>query len=219
MRRRGKPQLRRIRIVLWLAVATVVGITGGQLLVRWLDRSEQPAPRSAEEVARDLVTGEFALIDHRGRDVTDEDFKGEWLLVFFGYTHCPDVCPTTLSTIALILDQLGDDAAEVQPLFISVDPARDTPAVLADYVTLFDPRLLGLTGTEEQVADAARAYRAYYAKAPLPGEESVGADGDYAMDHTAHLYLMDPDGVYAKVFSPTDTVEKIVGEIRSRLNQ
>lgn len=211
--------MRSIRIAVWLAVATVIGLMAGYMAVREADQPEPVPVRSAEDVARDMITGEFSLVDHTGRPVTDKDYQGSWRLVFFGYTHCPDVCPTTLSTVALVLDQLGDDAASIQPLFVSVDPARDTPAVLAEFVALFHPRLVGLTGTEDQVAAAARAYRAYYAKAPLPGEEAVGADGDYAMDHTAYLYLMDPDGLYAKVFSPTDTAETIAGQIRSRLHQ
>lgn len=211
--------MRKIRIAVWLVVATLAGLTAGYLAIR---PGEEPTPtqiRSAEDVARDLITGEFSLVDHTGQAVTDKDYRGAWRLVFFGYTHCPDVCPTTLSTVALILDELGEDAAKIQPMFITVDPARDTPEVLAQYVVLFHPRLVGLTGSEEQVAAAARAYRAYYAKAPLPGEEAVSAGGDYAMDHTAYLYLMDPDGVYAKAFSPTDTAERIAGEIQSRLKR
>lgn len=211
--------MRRIRIALWLAVATLAGLTGGYIATRPTDAPRQIPARSAEEVARDLIGGEFSLVDHTGHPVTNSDYQGSWRLIFFGYTHCPDVCPTTLSTVAMILDQLGEDAAEIQPLFITVDPARDTPEALAEYVVLFHPRLVGLTGSEEQVAAAAKAYRAYYAKVPLPGEEAVGADDDYAMDHTAYLYLMDRDGTYAKVFSPTDTVETIAGQIRSRMNE
>lgn len=211
--------MHKIRIVLWLAVATVGGLTAGYLALQPGREAEPPQTRSAEEVARDLITGEFSLLDQRGRPVTDKDFEGYWRLVFFGYTHCPDVCPTTLSTMALVLDELGDDAAKIQPLFITIDPARDTPEVLADYVIAFHRRLVGLTGSQEQVAAAAKAYRAYYAKAPLPGQERVDAEGDYAMDHTAYLYLMDPHGRYATVFAPTDTAEKIASGIRRRLHE
>lgn len=210
--------MRKIRIVLWFAVATVVGLTAGYMALRSGDEPKSQPARTAGDVARELITGEFSLVDQTGRPVTDKDFEGSWRLVFFGYTHCPDVCPTTLSTMTLVLDLLGDEAAKVQPLFISVDPARDTPAVLADYVAAFHPRLIGLTGSAEQIAAAAKAYRAYYSRAPLPGEESVDLDGDYAMDHTAYLYLMDPQGRYAKAFGPTDTAEKIAADIRPRLN-
>ena len=203
--------MRAVRIVLWLAVATVAGLSAGYFLFG------QPEPqqplRSAEEVARDLINGRFSLIDHTGAPVTEKTYDGTWRLVFFGYTHCPDVCPTTLGTIALIMDELGEDAAQVTPLFITVDPARDTPALLADYVVAFHPRIVGLTGSDEQIAATARNFRAYYAKSKPETDDDPDS---YGMDHTAYLYLMLPDGSYGKAFSPVDTVETIVREMRAR---
>jgi protein SCO1/2 len=210
--------MRKIRLLLWFAAATATAVFAALYVA---DRMAPPPPgtqerlQTAEQVARDVVTGEFTLMGGDGEPVSDTDFRGRWLLIFFGYTHCPDVCPTSLGTMALIVDELGDHADALQPLFISVDPARDTREIIAEYVAVFHPRIIGLTGSEEQVAAAARSHRAYYAKVPLSDGEGTG--DDYAVDHSAHLYLMDPDGVYATVFSPTDTVEAVVGAIRARM--
>jgi protein SCO1/2 len=208
---------------MWLLIATAVAVVGAQLVIRTMDDTGAPPTaeeraRTAQEVAREVVTGEFSLIDHRGQAVTDEDFRGSWPLIFFGYTYCPDVCPTSLGVVALVMDELGDDAAKVQPLFISVDPARDTPEVMAEYVAAFHPRMIGLTGGEEQIAAAAQSHRAYYAKI-LTFEGDKIVEDEYSMDHSAYLYLMDPQGVYATVFSPTDTAEDIAAKIRVFINK
>jgi len=208
---------------MWLLIATGVAVMGAQLVIRMMDDANAPPTAeeqalTAQQVARDIVTGEFSLIDHRGNSVTDEDFRGSWPLIFFGYTHCPDVCPTTLAVVGLVMDALGEDAAKVQPLLITVDPARDTPEVMAEYVDAFHPRLIGLTGSEIQVAAAAQSHRAYYAKVLMFEGDKIIED-EYAMDHSAYLYLMDPDGVYATVFSPTDTAEDIAEKIRGFLNE
>lgn len=215
--------LRKVRLILWLLAATAVAVMGAQMAIRFMDANDaQPTAeeqaRAAKEVAREVVTGEFSLIDHHGKAVTDEDYRGSWPLIFFGYTHCPDVCPTTLGVVALVMDTLGEDAAKVQPLFITVDPERDTPEIMAEYVAAFHPRIIGLSGSLEQVKAAAVSHRAYYAKAPTEEGGEITAD-DYAMDHSAYLYLMDPDGVYAHVFSPTDTPEEIVASIRENINR
>ena len=160
-----------------------------------------------------LIGGPFTLQDQNGRPVSDTDFRGKLLLVYFGYTFCPDVCPTELQTISLALDQLGKDAAKVQPLFITVDPARDTPAVLKDYMSNFYPGFLGLTGTPDQVATAAKGYRVYYAKAPVP----AGGAADYLMDHSGFVYLMDREGHYLAHFVPNTPPEKIAERIRKAL--
>lgn len=215
--------MRKVRLILWLLIATAAAVAGAQLVLRTnsVDQAKPTAEeqaRTATEVARDVVTGEFSLIDHNGKPVTDEDYRGYWLLIFFGYTHCPDVCPTSLGVVALVMDELGPDADKVQPLFITVDPERDTPEIMAEYVAAFHPRIIGLSGSAEQIKAAAQSHRAYYAKAPTAeGMEEVV--GEYAMDHSAYLYLMDPDGVYAHVFSPTDTPEEITAEIRNLMQQ
>lgn len=158
------------------------------------------------------IGGPFHLTDDHGRSVTDADYRGRWMLVDFGYTTCPDVCPTELQTIAAALNKLGPAASRVVPLFITVDPARDTPTVLADYVKLFDPRLIGLTGTSEQIAAAARAYRVYYAKVKPKGTTT------YLMDHSAFMYLMDPQGRFSALFTPTSTADELAAGIQEHLS-
>jgi len=138
-----------------------------------------------------LIGGPFTLVDQNGKTVTDRDFRGKYMLVYFGYTFCPDVCPTTLNEVADALDHLGAKADRLQPIFITVDPKRDTPAVIKQYVASFSPRLLGLTGTEEQVAKAAKEYRVYYAE-----HRTGSGPNDYTMDHSSVLYLMGPDGKF-----------------------
>jgi cytochrome oxidase Cu insertion factor (SCO1/SenC/PrrC family) len=215
--------LRKIRLVLWLLIATAAAVAGAQVVLRTMETDStmptaEEQTRTANEVARDVITGEFSLIDHHGKPVTDMDYRGSWPLIFFGYTHCPDVCPTALGVVALVMDELGPDADKVQPLFITVDPARDTPEIMSEFVAAFHPRIIGLSGSAKQVKAAAQSHRAYYAKAPaVEGMEEVV--GEYAMDHSAYLYLMDPEGVYAHVFSPTDTAEEITAEIRSFVKQ
>jgi protein SCO1/2 len=132
------------------------------------------------------VGGPFTLTDQTGATVTDRTYRGKWLLIYFGFTYCPDACPTALNNIAQALDALGPEAARIQPLLISVDPERDTPAVLRDYVAAFDSRIIGLTGTPEQVAAVARAYRVFY--------QRVGDGPDYTVDHITAIYVVDPDG-------------------------
>ena len=157
------------------------------------------------------VGGPFALTDDHNRPVTDETYRGRWMLVYFGYTFCPDVCPTELQTVSAALDALGPDADKLAPLFITVDPERDTVAAMADYVKLFDPRLIGLTGTPAQIAAATRAYRVYYAKA-TPKDSST-----YLMDHSSFLYLMGPDGQFRALFRPGTTPQELAAAIRTRM--
>jgi len=159
------------------------------------------------------IGGPFTLVSHTGRTVSDADFRGSYLLVYFGYTYCPDVCPTTLRDIGLALDALGADAERVQPLFITIDPERDTVAVLADYVGAFHPRLIGLTGTAEQVARAAKAYGVFYAKV-----ESKDKSEPYFMNHSAFTYLMGPDGRYLTVFPYGTKPKAMAAAIRNFLN-
>ena len=138
-----------------------------------------------------LIGGPFALEDGNGKPVTDHDFRGKYMLVYFGYTFCPDVCPTTLNEVADALDHLGNKADKLQAIFITVDPKRDTPAVVKQYAAAFSPRLMGLTGSAEQIANVAKEYRVYYA------EHRTGpGPNDYSMDHSSVLYLMGPDGKF-----------------------
>jgi cytochrome oxidase Cu insertion factor (SCO1/SenC/PrrC family) len=153
-------------------------------------------PRGPISIGTALVGGPFSLTDQEGRKVTDKDFLGKYMLVFFGYTYCPDICPTELQVMSAALDNLGAKADEIQPIFIYIDPQRDTPEVLKQYVTNFHPRLIALTGTPEEIAVAAKAYRVFYSKIG----NSSGPD-TYLMDHSTITYLMDKEGKFLKHFS------------------
>ncbi|MCC6718674.1 MAG: SCO family protein [Acetobacteraceae bacterium] len=157
------------------------------------------------------VGGPFELVDQNGKPVSERDFRGRFMLLFFGFTHCPDVCPTELQVLADVLEQLGPRAARVAPIFVTVDPERDTPAVLAEYVKLFDPRLIGLTGTEAQIAAMAKAYRVYYAKVTPPGAST------YLMNHSSFVYLMGPDGAFRGLFRYGTPAEEIARAITAGL--
>ena len=156
------------------------------------------------------VGGPFRLEDENGHPVTDQDMRGRPFLVFFGYTHCPDICPTTLFDISQVLQKLGPDADRTGALFITVDPERDTPAVLKDYLSNFDPHLRGLTGDPNAVNAAAKAYRVYAKKVPLD-------HGDYTMDHTAMVYLMDKEGRFVGPFNLKQTPEAAAAELKRYL--
>jgi cytochrome oxidase Cu insertion factor (SCO1/SenC/PrrC family) len=176
-----------------------------------------PARTSAEVMDilmwnREPVGGPFELVDHTGRIRTERDFRGRLMLVYFGFTYCPDVCPTDLQAIGLAMDRLGSDADNVQPLFITVDPERDTPQHLAEYVPLFHPRLIGLTGSLDAIRKAADAYKVYSAKVPLGKGQ-----GDYTVDHTAFIYLMDRNGDYLGFFPPGTSADRMVEIIRPQL--
>ncbi len=150
------------------------------------------------------VGGPFELVGQGGKTVTDQDFAGKYMMVYFGYTYCPDVCPTGLSDMGTALDMIDPaKAAKVQPIFISVDPARDTPEHLNEYVSYFHPRLIGLTGTEQQIKDVARAYRVFY----RIGEPESDDPQDYLVDHTSIIYLVGPDGKLVTHFSHGTTPE------------
>lgn len=155
-----------------------------------------------------LVGGPFTLTDQNGRKVSEKDFLGRYMLVFFGFTYCPDICPTELQVMATALDRLSPAmAAKIQPLFVSIDPARDTPAAMAEYVAQFHPAIVGLTGSPAQVDAAAKAFRIYYAKAP-------GGDADsYMMDHTTYTYLMGPKGEFLTVFARGTTAEDMAAAV------
>jgi protein SCO1/2 len=165
---------------------------------------------SVQAPAPSAVGGPFRLVDHNGQTVTDADLKGKPFLVFFGFTHCPDVCPTTLFEVSEVLGKLGDDAERVNALFVTVDPERDTAEKLKDYLSSFHPRLRGLTGTSEAIASMEKAYRVYSKKVPLDG-------GGYTMDHTAVVYLMDKDGRFVAPFNLKRKPEEAAAELRDYL--
>jgi protein SCO1 len=186
------------------AFAGILVLTAGVLIgVAFHDQAKGVAGSPLAGV----IGGKFALVDQNGRPFTDASLKGKWQLVFFGYTHCPDICPTALNDLSLALDQLGAKKSQVGIVFISVDPERDTPAVLKSYAESFDGPIVALTGTPDAVAQAAQDYKVYYAKHPR-------ADGGYDMDHSALIYVMDPEGRFTATFTPDDSEDTIVKRLQ-----
>ena len=193
-------------IVVLTAALAVLVVALGVVSWRLLMVPESGASGTA------LVGGPFTLVDQDGKEVTEADFAGRFMLIYFGYTFCPDFCPMSLSTMVQALDLLAPEQAEqVVPVLITIDPERDTVAQLAQYVPLFDARLVGLTGTPEQTAAAAKAYRVYFNKV----EE--GAEDAYLMDHSTFIYLMGPDGEYRRHFGANSTPEEVAEGLRAEL--
>jgi protein SCO1/2 len=156
------------------------------------------------------IGGPFSLIDQNGQPITDKDVKGKPFLVFFGYTHCPDVCPTTLFELSEVLRALGKDAGGTTALFVTVDPERDTPTVMKDYLSSFDPHLRGVTGDPKAIKAMEKEYRAYSKKHPT-------GNGDYSMDHSAVVYLMDKDGNFVAPFRLDRTPQEAAADLRKYL--
>jgi protein SCO1/2 len=183
------------------AIALAAALVGGLVALAVL----QPQVSNVlPSTGKALVGGPFTLVDHTGKTVTEKDFRGRYMLVYFGFTHCPDVCPTGLQVMAAALDKVGAKADQVTPILITVDPERDTPEQLASYVPSFSPRLVGLTGSPEQVAAALKAYRVYAKKV----EDPKSAAG-FTFDHTSLLYLMDRNGEYIAHFTHATSVDRI----------
>lgn len=199
MTRNGK-----IALVIGVLIAIAAGLWLSELMV-----GGSGGPGAVSSSGKAQVGGPFTLVNDAGETVTDETFRGRYMLIYFGFTFCPDVCPTELGIMSAALDQLGEKAEKVQPLFVTIDPERDTPEVMARYVTLFHPRLTGLTGTPEQIASIAKAYHVFYRKAE--DESST----DYTMDHSSIVFLMGPDGEYLKLFPPQTPPDKMAETIAS----
>lgn len=159
-----------------------------------------------------LIGGPFTLSDASGKQVTDKDFRGRYMLVFFGFTNCPDICPAGLQLMSAALDKIGAKADNVTPIFISVDPARDTREKLAAYVKNFNDRIVGLTGTPDEIAAVAKAYRVFYEKTP-----NESSPAEYGMNHTSIIYLMGPDGEYVTHFTPMTTVDQMAEKLSKLL--
>ncbi len=178
------------------------------------NEAAEPSPTELIEgllSGRAPVGGPFELTDQTGHRRTNADFRGKLVVLYFGYTYCPDVCPTELQSISLALDKLGATAEAVQPLFITVDPERDTPARLADFVSSFHPRLIGLTGSLAEIRKTAIAYRTFFVK------NNASTPGDYSVDHTGFIYLVGKDGSYLGFLPPGSTPDAIADAIRARL--
>lgn len=187
-----------------IAIAFAASLIVGLLIMFWamggISKVAQPA----------AIGGPFQLTDQNGKAVTDKNLKGKPTLIFFGYTHCPDVCPTSLFEISEVLRALGKDADKVNAVFISVDPERDTPATMKDYLSSFDPHLEGLSGDPAETAKVVTSYRVYAKKVPTK-------DGDYTMDHTALIYLMDRDGRFVSPFNLKRTPEEAAADLKKYL--
>ena len=168
-------------------------------------------PASGGGDAWGSIGGPFTLVDEDGKAVTDQDFRDKWLLVYFGYTYCPDVCPTSLARNAGAIDLLNDKGKQVVPVLITVDPQRDTPEKLKDYVRSFHPRMLGLTGTPEQIAQVAREYRVFYMKPPQTD------DNTYLVDHSSLSYLIGPDGRFVRHFSHQASPQQVADQLNKLL--
>jgi cytochrome oxidase Cu insertion factor (SCO1/SenC/PrrC family) len=181
----------RQKLIFALVVLVIAGVTA--LGALWFTRVQQDGPIGSGTA---LVGGPFTLTDQNGKRVTDQDFRGKYMLIFFGFTYCPDVCPGELQVMSAALDELGAEGEKIQPVFITIDPARDTPEAMKLYISNFHPRMVALTGSEADIAAVAKAYRVYYAKAK--GSEN---SPDYLMDHSTILYLMGPDGRFVKHFT------------------
>ena len=190
---------------LWLLLAIVAIVAGAA--TAWIDR--KPAGFRATDITGSSVGADFSMTDHNGKPRRLSDFKGKVVVVFFGFLNCPDVCPTTLARAAAVMKRLGAKASEVQVLLVTVDPERDTLDLLRSYVTSFDPRFLGLRGTQQELDAAARAFKIVYMKSPTPG-------GGYTMDHTASSFAVDKEG-RTRLLISHETSADAMGEDIARL--
>lgn len=200
--------LRIVRYGAWVGALILAFLSLASILGRW--QADGPGQtRRMSGVAN--IGGHFSLIDHRGRLVTERDFQNKPMLVFFGFTFCPDVCPTTLLEISNHLKKLGSDADKLQVLFITVDPARDTPETLAQYLQSFDPRIIGLSGTQEQINKVIATYK-------VSARRVEQAGGSYTMDHTASVLMMNREGQFAGTIDPHESEETALAKIRRLIN-
>lgn len=183
----------RLPVLSW--IFCVLALLG---LLAWLGSDIAPVTKGGESANKALIGGDFSLIDGQGKTITNKDLRGKYLLVYFGFTHCPDICPTSLLLIQNSLNQLGDKGKKVTPIFITLDPERDTPEAVGQYVAHFGLNIIGLSGSAAQIKQAAEAYKVYYRKV----DEQDSAMG-YVIDHSGFMYLMDPDGNYVTHFPHT----------------
>ena len=203
------------RRMLFAAVAAVTLVAAGVTGLFQI-YSSPGAVHSAQAIG-----GPFKLRTGRVEIVTERDFRDKWLLVYFGYTHCPDICPTTLADVVQTIDLLGTAGAVVQPLFVTIDPERDTPDVMDAYVKALDPRIIGLTGSSAEIAAAARSFKVHYTRAQSKSRDAR----DYQMEHSSFVYVVGPDGRYVTLFAPLSgqapdqmalKLRELIGQPRAR---
>jgi len=204
-----------LRTIRWVTLGVIVVAALGMAVLKFRPVDE-PADHDASAgtvsvPAGVAIGGPFHLTDEKGHEVTDADYRGRWMLVFFGYTDCPDDCPLTLQKMATALEKLGPLAERIAPLFVTVDPERDTPGRLASYLENFDTRIVGLTGNDEQIAAAAKAYRVYYSPAE---HEKSGAD---IVGHSTFIYLMNPTGEFDALLPSDVDADKLAVILRAKL--
>ena len=207
-----------------LLIMVLAVVAAGALAVVGVLRVMGPAPRTLTSgsavVGKTMRTGTaaiggpFTLVSTNGENVTDQSFRGKWLLIFFGYTSCPDLCPTALANVSAALEKFGPDTSQLQPLFITVDPQRDTREVMANYLKSFDARILGLTGTQAQIDGVTKNYRVYVAL-----DKSERGGDDYLVSHSAYLYLMDPRGKFVNVIEGKEDGEAIAAWLRKEMTR
>jgi len=185
----------------------VAALIGGVL---WYESEKVPGLGRVVSTGQADIGGPFQLTDQSGKRVTDKDFRGRYMLIYFGYSFCPDVCPTTLAVMAQALEKVGDRARRVAPILITIDPERDTPKVLEDYVKAFGPSFVGLTGSAAEIKDVEKKYRVYAVKKPLEG-------GNYGMDHSSVIYLMGPNGKLVSFYDEAISPDDLAKELKQRL--
>src|SRR6266852_9327091 len=208
---------KRLIVVLAAVIAFALAIVGILLVTTPVPR---PLPSGAAVVGKAIRTGTpaiggpFTLVSTNGENVTDQSFHGKWLLIFFGYTSCPDLCPTALANVSVALEKFGPDTSQLQPLFITVDPQRDTRDVMANFLKSFDARILGLTGTQAQIDSVTKEYRVYVA---LDKPERGG--DDYLVEHSAYIYLMDTQGTFVNVIKGNEDGDAIAAWLRKEMTR
>ncbi len=208
--------MKRLPLIV-LPVFALVGLLAAGALWRLGDLRQQSAAVSVTEDASPAAEefgGPFSLTDQDGVRRTDMDFRGKYMLIFFGYTYCPDVCPTTLAVEAEALSKIGERASRIVPILISVDPKRDTPERLKNYLSAFGSNFVGLTGTDEEIEKAADAYEVYY-RAHLDGR--FGGAEDYSVDHTGNVYLMSPEGKFVAYYSPGIRPDELAEDLMMKI--
>ena len=206
-----KPTSMSKSLIIWLSIVFFIS---GTILVIGFNYFLNVGSDIKEKTGASLnIGGPYSAVDHNGQNVTEQKFLGKFQLIFFGYTYCPDICPTALTEMSAALDLLGNQADQIIPIFITIDPERDTPEYLKEYVTYFHPNTIGLSGSLEQITTIARAYRVYFAKA----KQDNDTPDDYLLDHSSITYLMGKDGRYLAHFSLGTSAEEIARRIRNYL--